>query len=276
MKTAHRSWLKIALAKSAGEGTLVAAAGEHLGEAIAAAEAHVPGSFAVGVEPATTDSIPLGESVGKKPLVELASFEPVGRFAWPVGIVPQLFQQVAGATPSYTIHKDPAHSVFEALVARDDLAETFMGLVERLPAADNLEIKLLGSFDDARTTDVWLTSRVNAKKILAFLDDYDTELFGNGFLELGVYVRSKKATLRLTEHKTIVWVAQDRSVDGEVRRWFAELDIPRADELHTIEAVPHLHYRPAKSRDRKKLGQELYKQRMRRVATEPVPAASEG
>jgi hypothetical protein len=32
--------------------------------------------------------------------------------------------------------------------------------------------------------------------------------------------------------------------------------------------VPHFHYRGAKTRDRKKLGDELFKQRLRKVATE--------
>ncbi|MCX5748369.1 MAG: hypothetical protein NT062_38440 [Proteobacteria bacterium] len=168
--------------------------------------------------------------------------------------------------------------MFEALVARAELTETFFGLVERLPGADNLEVKVLDHFPResgaaASKIDVWLTARVNAKKILAFLDDYDAELFGNGHLELGVYVRAKSATLRLTEHKTIVWIADDRTVDADVRRWFAEPELPELATLASVTSVPHLHYRPAKSRDHKKLGVELYKQRLRRVATEPPAAA---
>ena len=42
-----------------------------------------------------------------------------------------------------------------------------MGMIERLPAGDNLEVRVLDHFEDAATTDVWLTSRVNAKKIIA-------------------------------------------------------------------------------------------------------------
>jgi hypothetical protein len=79
-------------------------------------------------------------------------------------------------------------------------------------------------------------------------------------------VRAKKATLKLTEHKTIAWVADDREMADEVAGWFADLKIPQLDKLAMPSSVPHFHYRPAKSRDRAKLCDELYRQRMRRIA----------
>ena len=93
------------------------------------------------------------------------------------------------------------------------------------------------------------------------------ELFGNGHLELSVYVRAQRATLRLTEHKTVVWLAQDRALDAEVRGWLGELGVPRVEPLVGIKDVPHYHYRPARSRDRRRLADELYRQRLRRVDT---------
>ncbi len=130
-----------------------------------------------------------------------------------------------------------------------------------------------------RRPDVWLTSRVNAKKILQFLDDFDVELIGNGHVELSVYVRAHRATLRLTEHKTVVWLAEERALEAEVTGWLRELGVPRISappSLVTAGSAPHFHYRPAKSRDRKKLGQELYRQRLRRVdVVERGPAPDE-
>lgn len=281
----HRSWYRIAIARTGKPAVLVAAAGEHLGQAIAAAEAHA-GGFVVGVEPATTDSIPLGESVGKHAIVELGELEHhADSFAWPVGVVPALHQRVEGARAGFVAHADPTSSVFEAQLDRDDVGEAMMTIVERLPAADNLEVRLLESFEPAtpsagprepaRTSiDVWLTARVNAKKILAFLDDYDDELFGNGHIELGVYVREKTATLRLTEHKTLLWIAGDHAMDDQVRTWFTDLHLEELPALRAITQVPHVHYRPSKSRDRKKLGEALYRERLRRVATETPASAS--
>jgi hypothetical protein len=141
----------------------------------------------------------------------------------------------------------------------------FLGILERVPAADNLEVRVLDHFEQAGHTDVWLTSRINARKILRFLDDQEDELIHNGFIELSIYLRAQKATLRLTEHKTVVWLAEDRAMQPEVERWLRELHVPRIQELVTVEAGPHVHYRLAKSRARKQLSDELYRQRLRRV-----------
>ena len=106
---------------------------------------------------------------------------------------------------------------------------------------------------------------MNTRKIITFLDDHDEELFGNGHVELSIYVRSHKGTLRMTEHKTIVWLAEERKLESEYQGWLRELKVPRASELVTVSKGPHFHYRPAKSRDRKKLGEELFRQRLRKV-----------
>jgi hypothetical protein len=265
-----RSWYRIALARPDGARSVVAAAGEHLGVAVAAAERHAHGAFAIAADLAPDSDIPLGESLGKSPVVELAAVDglaDVPAFHWPVGALPQLSrtQAVREVRPGFTERPHPELFVLEAQPTADELTDVFMGLIERLPSADNLEIRLLDHFDDAEATDVWLTSRVDAKRILRFLDDHDAELFGNGHLEISIYVRAHHGTLRLTEHKTVVWLASERGLAADVVRWLGELKLPRAPDLVTVKDAPHFHYRPADSRDRKKLGDELYRQRLRRV-----------
>jgi len=276
-----RTWYRIALARASGAPLLVAAAGEHLGVAVAAAEHHVSGAWAIAAELATADQVPLGESVGRHQVATLDEAAPgpeadAPTFRWPSGVLPRLgrTEGVHGARRGYVIHPaepgNPADKLLaiEAQTDGEHLVDLFLGLIERLPSADNLEVRLLDHFEDVGQTDVWLTSRVNAKKILQFLDDFDVELIGNGHVELSVYVRAHRATLRLTEHKTVVWLAEERALEAEVTGWLRELGVPRISapaSLVTAAAAPHFHYRPAKSRDRKKLGQELYRQRLRRV-----------
>src|SRR5690606_23570044 len=149
-------------------------------------------------------------------------------------------------------HPDPSLLVIEAQTDAENIVDLFLGLIERLPAADNLEVRVLDHFADTGKTDVWLTSRVNAKSILRFLDDHDDELIHNGHVELSIYVRAHRATLRLTEHKTVVWLADERALEHEIAAWLGELGIPRLESLTRIASVPHFHYRLAKSRDRKK------------------------
>lgn len=260
-----RMWYRIALARPGGTTALYAAEGEHLGVAVAAAERHVKGSYAIAAEVATGDQIPLGESVGREHVVAIPGEPPaVTAFRWPTGVLPQLGHDVA-ARRGYTIHPDPALLVIEAQTDGEHLTDLFLGMLERLPTADNLEIRVLDHFENTGVTDVWLTSRVDAKRILRFLDDNDVELLGNGHLEISIYVRSAKATLRLTEHKTVVWLADDNALQTEVTGWLKELTVPRVEPLPMVTSVPHFHYRPAKSRDRAKLTDHLYRQRLRRV-----------
>ena len=269
-KEERRTWYRIVLAHAGKPPQQVVASGEHMGQAIAEAQAHVPGSWPIAVEHASTQHIPLGESVGKGQVIELpstAELESASQFRWPVGVLPAFpaMASFEGAKAGWVQHTDSKLFVIEAQVGSEELTDLFLGIIERLPAADNLEVRVLDHFEDAKTSDVWLTSRVNAKKILRFLDDHDVELLGNGHLEISVYVRAQKGTLRLTEHKTVVWLADDDSMKADVTSWLAALKVPHIDKLVTVRDGAHFHYRPAKSRDRKKLGEELYRQRLRKV-----------
>jgi hypothetical protein len=268
-----RTWYRIALGRAAASPTVVAVAGEHMGVAVAAAERHA-GGFAIAAEIADDSEIPLGESLGKSNPVEIGPAPDAPVFRWPVGVLPKLSRaaEVAGARCGWIQRADPKLLVIEAQTTADQLTDLFLGMIERLPSADNLEVRVLDHFEDAGRADVWLTSRIDARRILRFLDDHDEELLGNGHLELSVYVRAHRATLRLTEHKTVVWLADDRALEADVQRWLGELAVPRVDALVTVKDAPHFHYRPAKSRDRTKLGEELYRQRLRRVDTmRPTP-----
>ncbi|MGE0549604.1 MAG: hypothetical protein AB7O24_08455 [Kofleriaceae bacterium] len=273
MKSAvTRTWYRIALGRPEQSPVLVAAQGEHLGAAISVARREYRDAYAMAAEVASGQEIPLGESVGKHPVVELGTAEHVTAFRWPAGVLPQLNHEaaIAGARPGWIRHDDPQALVIEAQTDAAHLVDLFMGLIERLPSADNLEVRVLDHFEPGGVTDVWLTSRVNAKKILAFLDDYEHELIDNGHLELSVYVRAEHATLRLTEHKTVVWIAETGALEQQIVTWLGELEVPRVDALARIVDVPHFHFRPGATRDRKKLGEELYRQRLRRVATIPA------
>lgn len=264
-----KTWYRIAVTPPSGAPVLLATQGEHLGVAIAVAEKHAGGGRAIAADVATADLVPLGESVGKQHVVELGASTEHAGFAWPAGVVPQIGHSaaVAGARAGFVEHADPKLFILEAMVEAEAIVDTFLGLIERLPSADNLEVRVLDHFEDKGATDVWLTSRVNGKKILSFLDDFDTELIENGHVQLSVYIRAAKATLRLTEHKTVVWLSDDRALEADVTRWLGELKLSRLPRLERVTGVPHFHYRGPKTRDRKKLGEELYRQRLRRVDT---------
>jgi hypothetical protein len=261
----HRSWYRIAVARPNATAQIIAADGAHLGEAVAAAEAHAK-SYAIAADLATTP--PLGDSLRKPQAAVIGDdTDNTPDFRWPPGVLPQLGHAapLANARRGYVEHADPKLLVIEAMTDAEHIVDLFLGMIEQLPTADNLEVRVLDHFEDADKTDVWLTSRVNAKAIIRFLDDHDVDVIGNGHLDVSVYVRSHKATLRLTEHKTVVWLAEERALEADVKRWLADLKVPRLERLTSVKQVSHFHYRPAKSRDRKRLGEQLFRQRLRIV-----------
>ena len=267
-----RLWYRIALATKVGAPQLVLASGDHPGIAIDEAEHHVAGSWAIAFDVATAEEIPLGESVGKGHVVKLGPAPPgLSTFAFPPGALPAITGGVPTMVRGWIKRTALELLVLEAQTDADHLIDLYLGMIERLPSADNLEVRVLDHYDAAGATDVWLTSRVDAKKILRFLDDHDAELFGNGHLELSVYVRAHRATLRLTAHKTVLWLAEGTGpagrLEAEVVRWFGELLVPEVALLPTVADGAYHHYRTAASRDRKKLGDELFRQRLRKVDT---------
>jgi hypothetical protein len=267
-KAVTKLWYRIALLFPDGSRGLVAAEGEHLGDAIAAAEKHPKGSRALAVDVLADADIPLGESVGKERVVALgplAAEAPALR--WPLGVMPKLASTLPGPRCAFARHPGPTAGgvVLEAETDAEHLVDLYLGLIEKLPSANNLEVRVMDHFEAAEQTEIWLSKPTDAKSVLRFLDDHEEDFIANGHVELSVYLRAHKATLRLTEHKTVVFIADDRALEADVSTWMGELGCARMDKLTTIAAGPHFHYRPAGTRNRVKLAELLTRQRLRRV-----------
>lgn len=264
-----RAWYELALAPAGaqGAGTLVAAAGQTLGEALAAVVRAHPRRAVIAARRA--EVAPLGESIGRRAVVELPGPVelPAGAMVWPVGVVPELgaLAALAGAAPGFTVHAEPELVAVEAQVGAAQVVDVFLGLIEKLPAADNVEVRLMHHFDDAGRTEVWLSPRIGGRRALRFLDGYERDLIDNGGVEVAVYVRAEQSTLRLTEHKTILWLSRDRVTEARTVAALRALGVRRLPSLVTLASAPHLHYRPAGARDRATLARILEKQRMRCV-----------
>lgn len=265
-----RVWYQLALAPAAGSstGTLVTAAGNHLGEALAEVARSHPKRVVLAARRAT--SAPLGESVGKSRPVSDAT-EPISFPAtwlhWPDGVLPDVaaLASLTGAGPGYVVHDEPDLVVIEAQVAADQVVDLFLGLLERLPVVDNLELRLMHHFDEAEHTEVWLSPRIGGKRILRFLDAHERELIGSGAVELAVYARQEQSTLRLTEHKTVLFTSRELATSARTTKALLALGVRPVASLVALAQVPHFHYRPGGSKDRAALGKYLEKQRMRLV-----------
>jgi len=278
MKTT-RSWYRIAMAGDAPTPQIVIAQGTHLGEAIANAVRHVGrGAWAAAAAAAAPSEVPLGESVGKHHVVDHgpAPDLPTG-LRWALGVVPSLGDAERAATlrEGWT-RRAGELAVLEALVGGDRLAEIFLDLVERLPAADNLEVKIMDHHDNGAETEVWLSPRIDGRRALRWLDDHDIELLSNGHLEVSIYLREQGSTLTLTEHQTIVWLSGDADLTDEVAGWLAEAELEELPELATLAQLGHFHWRPAATSPRRRLCERLRRLGLRQVDSWPGGAAAAG
>jgi len=269
----NQAWYRVALAHRDGPPTLAVAPGEHLGAAIATAASRFKESWPIAVAPANADEVPLGESVGKGVVVDKgAAVElPATTTRWPSGVIPSLSvpaHKLAAIRPGWMRHTDGDLLVIEAQVPGEVVGEAFLGVVEKLPVADNLEVRVLDHHDGGGPTEVWLTPRLDVKKAIRFLDDQDFELIENGHVELSIYLRKEKSTLRLSEHKTIVWLSDDPDTAARFLGWVndaAETEIPEVSELVTLADVAHFHYRPPRASTRQRMLARLNSMKLRRV-----------
>lgn len=265
------AWYRIALADVEGI-RLVVAPGEHLGEAIEIAQARARrghDTWPVAAEVAEAGEVPLGDSVGKGVMVERGAAPPgLPRFRWPSGVLPTLdgALHLQDVRDGHRRTRNGDVLATEAVVSGDRLVEVFMQVVELLPTADNVEVRVAGHHDAGGTTEVWLSPRMaDVRKAIRFLDDHDVELLGNGHVEVAIYLRQQNSTLRLTEHKTLVWLTENPELADAFAGWMTERGVPARDPLALLSTVDHSHWRPTATRSRKKLLAHLERMRLRRV-----------
>jgi hypothetical protein len=266
----NRAWYRIAFARADAPSVFVVAPGEHLGEAIATAASRLRGAWPIGVAPASPDEVPLGESVGKGVVVDRgAAFDLPPTMRPPAGVVASLSNpphKIGELREGWVEHRDDHLLVIEAQVAGDRLTDVFLGLVEQLPSADNLEIKIAEHHDGGVAGEqVWLSPRIDVRRAIRLLDDHDAEWIDDGHVELSIYVRKEHSTLRLAEHRTIVWLSDDRSTRDRFAGWLAAANVPAATQLTRIADLAHFHYRGPRTHARPKLAAKLKSMQMRRV-----------
>src|SRR3954463_16317267 len=104
-----------------------------MGQAIAEAQETIRDSFPVAVEHASSEQIPLGESVGKGHVIKLGAVPEVPVFRWPVGVLPSLpaAASFVGARRGWVEHSgEDKLLVIEAQTEADKLTDLFLGLIE--------------------------------------------------------------------------------------------------------------------------------------------------
>ena len=271
-------WFRLELRDDASVPLVIAARAPHLGAAIELARKKHPRHRLIAA--ATGAAMPpIGDSVSKEQVIlaEEALLAP-DVLALPPGLVRLAVPD--GSSPPLTVgwvrrETPDVAVVIEAQPDPTRIHETWMRVIERLPSADNIEVMVRDPYDRREPAGAptggaaWLTSRIDAKKALRFLDDHDDILTEHGHVRLSLYVRASRSTLRLTEAKTLVWISEDQATVAAATGWFDALGLPALPSLTTAADVPHLRYRGSRAGDRTHLEERLYQMRLRIVPTGP-------
>ena len=268
-------WFAIAFgaSKSPRDAAVVATSGAHLGAAVERACAGRRGAMPLAASVLPAGEIPLGESIGKG-VVRLPDAPPAGPVP-PPGIVAKLTRGSTtfdGADLGWTRRAAPGTTlVIEAQPAGDQLIEVLMSLVEAQPAIDNIELRIHGHFDlapdaVAPADELWLSPRLTPKQAVRLLDDHDHEWLRNGHVEVSMYVRAERSTLRLTEHRSIVWIAEQPDTEARITAVLTRAGLAERPTLRTWADVPHLHYRPAGTTPRAGLPKKYTAAQLRKIS----------
>ena len=184
------------------------------------------------------------------------------RLRYPIGIIPS--DNTSHSDPdeiveAYTVNSDETPFCVEVVVDRRRIENVFFQLVEMLPSASALEIRICGHWDDTRKTGIWLSPDWDSpKKVVSYLKRYKYDLLYNGFVEVSVYSRQEKSTLRLDDHKIIEFYSEHTRYLEDFVGNVEQLGFkPRAPFLTIARGFHHFHYRPSNSLDRVALANAL-------------------
>ena len=120
--------------------------------------------------------------------------------------------------------------------------------------------------DRAAADELWLSPRLTPKQAVRLLDDHDHEWLRNGHVEVSMYVRAERSTLRLTEHRSIVWIAEQPDTEARITAVLTRAGLAERPTLRTWADVPHLHYRPAGTTPRAGLPKKYTAAQLRKIS----------
>ena len=174
-------------------------------------------------------------------------------FEFPAGIVPS---NADGPCRLEEIREcyfsEQSESMFSVTVVVDGrrLIESLTNIFDILPSKDGLEINIKEHWNDRNVTEIWIAGpEFTDGNILDFLLENDTNLICNGGVEVAIYSRKEKTTLRFTDHKIFRYYAEDIDFIGQFVKGVARLGYSEMKECRNIlRRYHHYHYAPKGAR----------------------------
>jgi hypothetical protein len=150
-----------------------------------------------------------------------------------------------------------AEGIFEveAAIERDKLFDVYVELLKRLRSIKVFWIKLAADWEDRDREVFWTNENLNTiDSIRSFLTNHSTDTIVNGYVALTTYGAVGQTNLTIDTHKTIKILTKSARVQREMAASLKRCGFNELPEFHSLEhGYYHWHYRPTRSKSRKRL-----------------------
>lgn len=143
----------------------------------------------------------------------------------------------------------------EVVIGRDQLFETFVALVRRLPSIRVFWVKIAADWEDKGLEEFWVNEDLNSAEAIAeFLTAHSKDTVANGHVTLTAYNKVGQTNLLIDTHKTIKVITKSAMVQSKMVSGLKRLGFEVLPEFHSLEyGYYHWHYRPTRSKSRARL-----------------------
>ena len=143
----------------------------------------------------------------------------------------------------------------EAVLERDDLLKTFFELIKRLPAIRVFWIRIAPDWEKRGWEQLWTNDKLNTiESISSFLATHFNDTVANGHVALTVYSDAGQTNVSIDTHKTIVVLTKSKKMQHRMVAGFRKLGFAELKDFYSLRyGYYHHHYRPTRSKSRRRL-----------------------
>lgn len=155
---------------------------------------------------------------------------------------------------SQTKRDDGIYEV-EGVVQRDQLFDSLIELVKRLPSIKVFWIRLAPDWEDQDREEFWTNEELNSVELIErYLRSHWNDTVANGHVALTVYSTEGATNLSIDTHKLIKVLATSAEIQSEMAAALRKLGYKELQEFFSLEhGYYHWHYRLTKSKSRTEL-----------------------
>lgn len=143
----------------------------------------------------------------------------------------------------------------EAVIERDNLLNTFLELVKRLPSIRVFWIRIAADWEEHGREQFWTNEDLNTvESITSFLRTHWEDTVANGHVALTVYSNVGETNLSIDTHKTLLVLTKSAKMQKSMSVRLRQLGFAQLSEFYSLKYnYHHWHYRPARSKSRTRL-----------------------